>query len=66
MVTYDQRGHGCTGGPLPSFATLLDDIDLLIAELQRRSDGPHFLWGQSMGGGLVLNYTLFRRPSSSS
>ena len=36
---------------------------MLIAELQRRGDGPHFLWGQSLGGGLVLNYTLFRRPS---
>jgi alpha-beta hydrolase superfamily lysophospholipase len=63
VVTYDQRGHGCTGGRLPPFATLLDDIDLLIAEMRRRGDWPQFLFGQSLGGDLVLNYALRRRPA---
>ena len=62
VVAYDQRGHGRTGGPLPSFATLLDDIDLLVSEMQRRGDLPKFLFGQSLGGSLVLNYALRRRP----
>ena len=60
VLAYDQRGHGRTGGPLPSFATLLDDVDLLVSEMRRRGDEPRFLMGQSLGGSLVLNYALRR------
>ena len=63
VVTYDQRGHGRTGGRLPAFATLLDDIDPLLAEMRRRGDWPQFLFGQSLGGNLVLNYALRRQPA---
>ncbi len=60
VVAYDQRGHGRTGGILPAFATLLDDIDLLTTEMLQRGTGRQFLWGHSLGGGLALYYCLFR------
>jgi alpha-beta hydrolase superfamily lysophospholipase len=62
VVTYDQRGHGRTGGGLPKFATLLDDVDLLVAEMRRRGGLPRFLFGQSLGGNLVLNHAVRRKP----
>jgi alpha-beta hydrolase superfamily lysophospholipase len=63
---FDLRGHGRSGGlrgDTPSYETLLDDIDGLMEWVQtthRRL--PVFLYGHSLGGGLVLNYTLRRRP----
>jgi alpha-beta hydrolase superfamily lysophospholipase len=62
VVAYDQRGHGRTGGRLPCFATLLNDIDALVSEMQRCGGQPRFLFGQSLGGSLVLNYALRRQP----
>ncbi len=65
VVAHDQVGHGQTlgkRGDVGSFAWFLDDIGCLLKELETRSgDVPQFLYGQSMGGNLVLNYTLSRR-----
>jgi alpha-beta hydrolase superfamily lysophospholipase len=58
VVGYDQRGHGLTGGPLPTFEVLLSDIDRMIAAMEALNDAPKFLYGASLGGGLVLNYAL--------
>lgn len=65
-LTCDHRGHGKSQGPrghTPSYEALLDEIDRLLEEAARRYPGrPRFLYGQSMGGNLALNYALRRRP----
>ncbi len=61
VVAYDQRGHGRSGGALPSFDTLMSDIDPVLARMQELSTAPPFLYGISLGGGLVLNYALKRK-----
>jgi alpha-beta hydrolase superfamily lysophospholipase len=41
----------------------MEDVAQLLAEAERRWPGcPRFLYGHSMGGNLVLNYTLRRKP----
>jgi acylglycerol lipase len=64
VVRYDMRGHGRSQGKrghASSYDTYLNDLGLAI-ELARehRSALPTFLFGHSMGGGLVLNYALRR------
>jgi acylglycerol lipase len=66
LLGFDLRGHGKSGGPrghTPSYETLMDDIGRLLAEAaQRYPDQPQFLYGHSLGGNLVLNYALRRKP----
>ncbi len=62
VVGYDQRGHGRTGGSIPTFPDLLDDLAIFVAHLKKINEVV-FLYGQSLGGGLVVNYAL--RNSSS-
>jgi alpha-beta hydrolase superfamily lysophospholipase len=62
VVGYDQRGHGKTKGEMPPFETLLQDLDALLQYLVTVSDSPRILYGQSLGGGLVINYALSRQP----
>ena len=66
VLAHDQLGHGQSGGlrgHVPSYSWLLDDIGQLVDELcQRVGPGPVFLYGQSLGGNLVMNYVLRRRP----
>ncbi|HEY6072724.1 MAG TPA: lysophospholipase [Anaerolineales bacterium] len=63
---FDQRGHGRSGGPrghTPSYETLMQDIDDLLARArQRYLRLPLFLYGHSMGGNEVINYGLRRKP----
>lgn len=65
-IAHDQLGHGRSGGQrghVASYSWLLDDIDRLIEELRVRvGTAPAFLYGQSLGGNLVLNYLLRRQP----
>lgn len=67
LFTYDLRGHGRSAGPRghsPSYECMLDDITLLLAESATRyPDCRQFLYGHSLGGSLVLNYALRRRPA---
>ena len=67
VLAVDLRGHGQSPGQrgdAPSYGSLLDDVDSLLAEATRRFPGkPRFLYGHSLGGGLVLNYCLRRRPA---
>lgn len=58
VVAYDQRGHGRTGGSLPSFETLLGEVEQLVDQMHVQSGAPRYLFGQSLGGTLVLNYAL--------
>jgi alpha-beta hydrolase superfamily lysophospholipase len=66
VLAFDLRGHGKSGGPrghTPSFDAFMDDIDLLLQQAELRHPGlPRFLYGHSLGGLLVLNYTIRRRP----
>jgi alpha-beta hydrolase superfamily lysophospholipase len=67
LIGCDLRGHGKSEGPrghTPAYDAMLEDISLLLGEAsQRYADRPRFLYGHSMGGGLVLNYVLRRRPT---
>ena len=66
MLGFDLRGHGKSGGPrghTPSYEALMDDIAAFSRQTDERYAGlPRFLYGHSMGGNLVINYTLRRRP----
>jgi alpha-beta hydrolase superfamily lysophospholipase len=66
VLTFDLRGHGKSDGQrayTPTFDALMDDIYSLLDEAGRRHAGlPRFLYGHSLGGILVLNYTLRRHP----
>lgn len=66
VLAPDLRGHGKSGGArghTPSFERYMDDLSLLLDEAARRfPDKPCFLYGHSMGGLLVANYVLRRRP----
>jgi alpha-beta hydrolase superfamily lysophospholipase len=65
-VMIDLRGHGKSEGKKghsPSYENLLDDVSLLLNETKKRFPAiPQFLLGHSMGGALVLNYCLKRKP----
>ncbi len=66
LLVSDLRGHGKSQGQrgyASSFGVLLDDISHLLEEAAKRHPGrPHFLYGHSLGGSLVLDYALRRRP----
>jgi alpha-beta hydrolase superfamily lysophospholipase len=66
MLGFDLRGHGKSAGPrgyTPSYDALMDDIASFSEQAKQRYAGlPLFLYGHSMGGNLVLNYVLRRKP----
>jgi len=67
VLGFDQRGHGKTAGKrghVPAYESLLEGVDLLLDEAQRKYPGlPVFLYGHSMGGNVTLNYLLRRQPA---
>ena len=66
LASFDLRGHGQSGGPrghLPSFDAFMDDISEFHRQALEHFPGiPAFLYGHSLGGILVLNYVLRRKP----
>jgi alpha-beta hydrolase superfamily lysophospholipase len=66
LLGFDLRGHGKSGGPrgyTPSYDAVLDDITAFIKQARERYPAkPCFLYGHSLGGNLVLNYALRRKP----
>jgi len=66
VALFDQRGHGNSGGKrghTPSLDAMLDDVDDFLTEVRKRIPGQGIvLYGHSMGGNIVLNYTLRRKP----
>ncbi len=66
FAAFDLRGHGLSAGKrghTPDFSTLLDDIELFLEESKKKfgDSYPHFLYGHSLGGSLVINYILKRK-----
>lgn len=66
LVGCDLPGHGRSGGIRghTSFENVMDEIDCLLEEADNMYPGRRrFLYGHSLGGALVLMYTLKRRPN---
>jgi alpha-beta hydrolase superfamily lysophospholipase len=67
LLGFDLRGHGKSGGArghTPSYDAVLDDIAAFIKQAQERYPAkPCFLYGHSLGGNLVVNYALRRKPN---
>lgn len=67
LMGFDHRGHGKSEGKRghsPDMDALYNDIDLLLQEATNRYPGiPVILYGHSMGGNLVLNYSLRKKTS---
>jgi alpha-beta hydrolase superfamily lysophospholipase len=66
LMGFDLRGHGRSAGPRghsPSYSALMEDIEDFLAQVAARYPNlPLFLYGHSMGGNLVINYVLRRKP----
>lgn len=66
LLAFDLRGHGKSEGQrghTPSYEALLDDTaHFLDGAAGRYPDCPRFLYGHSLGGNLVINHALRRRP----
>lgn len=57
VMTYDQRGHGTSGGKrvfVARFGEYTDDLKLAIELASRKLPAPLFVLGHSMGGLIVL------------
>ncbi|MCZ2126761.1 MAG: alpha/beta hydrolase [Anaerolineales bacterium] len=67
FCAFDLPGHGRSGGArghISSIEDFLQNIDRLLAEAKKRyPDLPIVLYGHSLGGILVLNYALKRKPN---
>jgi alpha-beta hydrolase superfamily lysophospholipase len=67
LTGFDLRGHGRSEGPrghAPTYDLLMDDVeDFLREAAQRYPKAVQFLYGHSLGGNLVVNFCLRRRPS---
>jgi alpha-beta hydrolase superfamily lysophospholipase len=68
VFTFDGRGHGKSAEGKPtayfdSYEDYLKDIDALFGKVKTYLPGkPSFLYGHSMGGGLIVAYVLKYRP----
>ena len=62
VFVYDNFGHGKSSGKrghCPSYEALLQLLDEVLEKAKSMFPQlPHFLYGHSMGGNLVLNYAL--------
>ena len=61
-IGMDYQGHGKSPGKrghVKSYELLLSNVDSLLIEARLAfNDAPLFLYGQSLGGNIVANYTL--------
>jgi alpha-beta hydrolase superfamily lysophospholipase len=66
VLSYDLRGHGQSPGKrghAPSYETLLSGVERLLHYAACQYPGrPRILWGQSLGGNIVMNYALRHNP----
>lgn len=63
----DLRGNGQSEGKrghFNSYGQILDDIDFIFrSAIEKHPGSPCFIYGQSMGGNLAINYCMSRQPS---
>ncbi|REG83432.1 alpha/beta hydrolase [Algoriphagus antarcticus] len=70
VFTFDGRGHGKSAEGKPdayfeSYEDYLKDIDALFGKVKSYVPGvPAFLYGHSMGGGMVAAYALKYKPDT--
>jgi alpha-beta hydrolase superfamily lysophospholipase len=64
VVSYDHRGHGKSGGKMPPFQTLKNDIQCLCNFANRNDHAPLILYGQSFGAALVLKFLADSSPTN--
>ncbi len=66
LIGMDMRGHGKSPGKrghIPDYAVLMEDISVFIKNAKHLHPNlPIFLYGHSMGGNLVINYGLRKKP----
>ena len=66
LLGFDLRGHGKSEGRrghTPGYEALMDDVAMFLEQAEAKYPKlPRFLYGHSVGGNLVLNYALRRKP----
>ncbi len=66
VAAIDMHGNGAAGGMrghIDRYELFYEDIDLLLIQAREQfGDLPIVLYGHSLGGNLVLNYALRRKP----
>lgn len=67
FVSMDHRGHGRSSGKrghAPNYEALMHDVEMLLQKTYELHPGvPVILYGHSMGGNLVLNYLIRKKPA---
>ena len=67
VFAIEYRGHGRSAGKrgyIKNYDELLNDVDVLFEQSKKAYPNlPQFLYGHSLGGGMVINYTLTRKPN---
>lgn len=67
VMAFDHRGHGRSSGKrghTPSFEHLMKDLEIVINESVQLFPGiPVFIFSQSMGANLALNYSIRKGDS---
>lgn len=64
VVIYDLPGHGLSSGDRASISSFQDYDDIfsqVLQQLQSHLDGDLYLFGQSTGGAVCINYLLKRQ-----
>lgn len=70
VFTFDGRGHGKSSSPSPTayfnnYEDYLKDIDALFGKVKGYAGNvPAFIFGHSMGGGLVTSYVVNYQPDA--
>lgn len=66
VLAIDLHGNGGSDGGrghIAEFETLYDDVELLLEQAKSRYPAMTlYLYGHSLGGNIVLNYSLRRKP----
>ena len=66
LRAFDLPGHGNSDGRrgvMPPFEILFDTIDIMFKEIGAELPGvPQIIYGHSLGGGIVLDYLIRRKP----
>jgi len=67
MRAFDLPGHGQSEGRrgvMPPFDIIFDTVDIMFKEIAAElPDVPQLIYGHSLGGGIVLDYLIRRKPS---